>query len=100
MDLVQKFQHAAESTTIEMPGMAVNKKYPILFADSNSHPFFSYIVVTLILGLLGDTIAACTLPPAYSQAFTKQDIADIHANPAKYQLIYRKKNKIQKDTLL
>jgi hypothetical protein len=90
MTLIQKSRGTAESTSFEMPGMEVNKKYPILFADTNSRSTFGFLV-TLILGLIGDNIAVCLLPSAYSQAFTDQDIADINSKKEKYQLIYRKK---------
>jgi hypothetical protein len=42
-------------------GMEVNKKYPIVFADKNFHPIFE-AMVTLILGLVGNSVAVCPLP--------------------------------------
>jgi hypothetical protein len=90
MTLFQKFRQAAQSSNIEMPGMEVNKKYPNLFADTNSHSIFGFMV-TLILGLIGDYIAVCPLPSAYSQAFTRRHIAEVNSAKGKYQLIYRKK---------
>jgi hypothetical protein len=73
-----------------MPGMEVNKKYPILFADQNFHSVFGFLV-TLILGLSGESIAACPLPAAYSQVFTQDDISEINSKHGMYRLIYRKK---------
>jgi hypothetical protein len=78
MDLVQKFHQVSTSLNIEMPGMEVNKKYPIVSADQNFHSTFGFLVV-LILGLSGENIAVCPLPVAYSKAFTKQDIVDINS---------------------
>jgi hypothetical protein len=95
MSLIQKFRQAAESSTIEMPGMSVNKRYPIVYCDRNFHPTFGFLV-KLILGLSGENVAVCPLPTAYSQAFTEDDIADINSEIGKYQLIYKKKqNSIQ-----
>jgi hypothetical protein len=90
MALIQKFRQAEETTCFEMPGMEVNKKYPILFTDTNSHSTFGF-TVTLILGLIGEDVAVCPLPSAYSQAFSEEDIADINSKKEKYHLIYRKK---------
>jgi hypothetical protein len=64
-----------------MPGMAVNKRYPIVFCDRNFHPFSFF--VTLILGLSGENVAVCPLLTADSQAFTEQDIADINSEIGK-----------------
>jgi hypothetical protein len=90
MTLIQKFQQISEIVKIEMPGMEVNKKYPILFADQNFHSVFGFLV-TLILGLSGTSIAAIPLPAKYSQAFTQEDIAEINSQQGMYRLIYRKK---------
>jgi hypothetical protein len=91
MDLIEKFRAAAEVSDIQMHGgMEVNKTYRIVCADTNFHPFFG-MRVTLILGLLGDNIAVCPLPLAYSMAFTAQDITDINSKRVTYRLIYRKR---------
>jgi hypothetical protein len=91
MDLIEKFRAAAEATDVKMEGgMEINKTYRILCADTTSHPIFG-MKVTLILGLLGDSIAVCPLPLAYSMAFTTQDINDINSKRVTYRLIYRKR---------
>jgi hypothetical protein len=91
MDLIQKFWAAASVSHIKMEGgMEVDKTHRILRADTNFHPIFG-VTVTLILGLLGDSVAVCPLPLAYSMAFTPQDIIDINSKKESYGLIYRKK---------
>jgi hypothetical protein len=89
MDLIHKFRLAAEATDIEMTGgMEVNKKYPIVLADKNFHPTFGPMV-TLILSLVGTSVAVCPLPLAYSQSFSEQDISDINSKKESYRLIYK-----------
>jgi hypothetical protein len=91
MDLIQKFRAAASVSDIKMEGgMEANKTYRILFADTNFHPIFG-VMVTLVLGLLGDSVAVCPLPLTYSMAFTPQDISDINSKKETYRLIYRKR---------
>jgi hypothetical protein len=91
MDLIQKFRGAAAVTDIQMSGgMEINKTYRILCADSSFHPIFGRMV-TLVLGLLGDSVAVCALPLSYSMAFTEQDITDINSKKETYRIIYRKR---------
>jgi hypothetical protein len=91
MDLVDKFQLAAEACNVQMSGgMEVNKSYAIVFCDRSFHPTFGFMF-TLILGVLGSAIAVCPMPLLYSYAFTEQDVSDINANPTKYHLFDRKR---------
>jgi hypothetical protein len=91
MNLIQKFHQVSTTLNIEMRGMEVNKRYPIVFADRNFHSTFGFLVV-LILGLSGENVAVCPLPVAYSQAFTEQDIIHINSKKETYRLIYKKKH--------
>jgi hypothetical protein len=75
-------------------GMEVNRTYRILFVDTNFHPIFG-VMVTLVLGLLGDSVAVCPLPLAYSKAFSEQDISDINSKKETYRIIYRKRQDSQ-----
>jgi hypothetical protein len=75
-------------------GMEVNRTYRILFADTAFHPIFG-VTVTLVLGLLGDSVAVCPLPQAYSMAFSEQGISDINSKKETYRIIYRKKQDSQ-----
>jgi hypothetical protein len=95
MDLTQKFHQVSTTSNIEMPGMEVNKRYQIVFADRNFHSTFGFLV-TPILGLSGENIAVCPLPFAYSQAFTEDDINDINSEVGKYRLIYKKNHNSSK----
>jgi hypothetical protein len=67
-----------------------NRRYRILCAETNFHPLFG-VTVTLVLGLLGDSVAVCPLPPAYSMTFSEQDITDINSKKEMYRLIYKKR---------
>jgi cytochrome c551/c552 len=100
MDLSAKFQTVSDNQqfaeTVKPKCAEFNKLYPIM--EANIHMYLGSIpIVTLTIRLTDDNakdlrVGYCSLSPAYSRVVDDYDIAQINANPARFKLIFRKKN--------